>query len=156
MKFHKQLVVDAKRGDCFRTCVACILDRDVESVPNFCEKDSASEQWEQIVTWLHSQGWGFVKLYPHDRNWWINTEGMDGVLCIASIPSLRYEGGSHAVVAQLQVDRKDGSHSPARVVLVHDPSPRNPPYPWFTKADSVIVLIPRLADRLPTFTKALE
>lgn len=59
MTRHKQTIFGYGSGDCFRTCVACILDLAVEDVPNFCLK----ETWlEDLVRWCSERGVGVVYL----------------------------------------------------------------------------------------------
>lgn len=40
-------------GDCYRTCIACILDQEVEDVPHFVDNGvSTDEIWEATQEWF--------------------------------------------------------------------------------------------------------
>lgn len=87
-------------GDCFRACVASVLDVPIGEVPNFV----AEAAWfRALLDWLAPRGLWFVSM-PATPAPWIP----DGVHYIASGPAPR--GVSHAVVMS------DG-------LLVHDPHP---------------------------------
>ncbi len=62
MKYQRQLVfphrpVNNQHGDCFRTCVACMLDMDAADVPNFAENDASTDEfWGRIQDWFAGLG----------------------------------------------------------------------------------------------------
>jgi hypothetical protein len=64
---HKQKLFGFGAGDCFRTCIASILDLDPESVPNFCERDT---WYEDCVQWLKKRGIGVM--YFEERGHTVN------------------------------------------------------------------------------------
>lgn len=91
----------AEPGDCFRACVASLLDVSVADVPNFV----ASERWwDALVDFLEPRRVFPIILRPTEGNLYIP----DGVHYIASGQSPR--GFRHAVVF------RDGA-------MVHDPHP---------------------------------
>lgn len=52
MQYWKQLVKHGENnGDCFRTCVACLLDKTPEEVPHFFDK-SNDKPYEKMREWL--------------------------------------------------------------------------------------------------------
>jgi hypothetical protein len=56
MRKQKQTIF-GKGGNCFSTCVACLLDLQVEDVPNFCEK----ETWfNDCGEWLAERGYSIL------------------------------------------------------------------------------------------------
>lgn len=50
----------AENGDCFRACVASVMERAVEDVPHFCSKENESSWWDILVDWLDLEGWACV------------------------------------------------------------------------------------------------
>lgn len=60
MRFYKQRVMhdpdNGKTGDCFRTCIACMLDVDPSRVPNFMhleyKGDTMVAVWRKVNKWL--------------------------------------------------------------------------------------------------------
>lgn len=69
MKFHKQLFrhrpEDGVIGDCHRTALACMLDKDSpEDVPHFGQTyfDSATAFHNAFETWLKSEGYCTVSI----------------------------------------------------------------------------------------------
>ncbi len=143
MKFHKQLIVDKGRGDCFRTCMACILDRPVLDIPNFtelalkCRKKVKPDMWHYVTKWSNENGLGVIRItrdnYAFSR---LDYTMLDGTLCIGSIASQRFEFGYHAVVCQAK--RSVNSNGPVSWIdIVHDPSPSNGPYPWYAELQAL-------------------
>jgi hypothetical protein len=64
---HKQLIrhnPPEAIGDCWRTCVACLLDKRPEEVPHFVETcwDDAPEADRRLRAYLATQGLGMVQL----------------------------------------------------------------------------------------------
>jgi hypothetical protein len=73
MKFHYQNTKHnppESYGDCMRTCVACLLDRDPESVPNWFDPQSrykppageTFEPWRDMEEWLSDAGYLLLKV----------------------------------------------------------------------------------------------
>lgn len=99
-------------GDCWRACVATILQRPIEQVPHF-EKDALEHPpstpdgngtWRTSL-WLGKQGYSLIR-FSKDAPTWTD----DNVLYMASGPSPRNPETGHTVVY-------DG------VKVVHDPHP---------------------------------
>lgn len=117
---HKQTILDDHNGDCFRTCVAAILDLPIEQVPHFLAmgKGSVTEPFRE---WLKQRGldcvhlclgsWDVVKRTYFD-NWGRH------VIVSGRSPRLRADGGAkqHAVI---------GKCAGYGLELVHDPHPDN-------------------------------
>lgn len=157
MKFHKQLIVDPSRGDCVRTCVACVLDLEVMDVPNFTDmnlEDPSKDMWDHMTIWLRSQGYCMVKLQAEGRQGSSHFPGLDlhllgGALCLGSVPSQRFHSGSHSVVCQVQ-RYKTEQCTYSKVEIIHDPSPGNGPYPWYADVTSLTFLVKSWADHFPS------
>jgi hypothetical protein len=52
-------------GDCGRTCIAMLLDRDPASVPHFWDggdETSNPGQWDRMQAWLLTQGYAMVAI----------------------------------------------------------------------------------------------
>ena len=68
MKYHKQLFrhdpAKGSHGDCQRTCIACLLDKDLDEVPNFgIHYDDTDKFQEMLDTYLASVGYLVVQLH---------------------------------------------------------------------------------------------
>ena len=67
---HQQLIrhdpEEDRYGDCFRTCVACLLDLRPEEVPNWFDgPDDSDRRWAEVDAWFADRGLGlFQILYP--------------------------------------------------------------------------------------------
>lgn len=98
---YDQLVGGGKGtlGDCFRACIATIVQSNPIELPNPHEKGVWVLEWEE---WLAKRGLGIT----FQSGYWYN----DG-LWVASVPSQNYKDTTHAVVMR-------GSE------LYHDPSPK--------------------------------
>lgn len=153
MQFHHQLIVDPQRGDCFRTCLACVLDlASPTEVPNFTEADEGHIVDARISEWLASRGYGQILIHHDGGHWKGDLADLVDALCIMCVPSARFEGGYHAVVGQVRLEFTDETKHSWRtwVDVVHDPSPTNPPYPWYMKPLYARFLVPIHA-RLPRY-----
>lgn len=54
---YKQLVVNEFTGDCFRTCIACLIDTPPDQVPNFKEIQETTECYDMVMEadkWLRA------------------------------------------------------------------------------------------------------
>ena len=92
-RFLKQTIFGDKKGNCFAACVASLLGRSLDEVPNFCTKYPAVEWWDKFRDWLHEQGYEAIFLEFKENNWdgaWkmMFTEA-DGLMWIASGKSPR-------------------------------------------------------------------
>lgn len=72
MKIQKQLIKhdpdNGQYGDCYRTCIACILDMDASEVPNFCDQSQPDVPWsERQDRWLAELGLA-VATFAYDGN----------------------------------------------------------------------------------------
>ena len=61
MQFHHQLTKHnppESYGDCVRTCLACLLDKEPRDVPNlFKDVEDTQLAWERTEEWLRSEGY---------------------------------------------------------------------------------------------------
>lgn len=66
MKYHKQLIFPHRPesdewGDCFRTCVTCLLDLEPLQVPHFGEGGPEGDDfWGPVQDWFKERGLYFV------------------------------------------------------------------------------------------------
>ena len=68
MKPVYQLIDRPPLGDCFRACVASILEVPVAALPNFADSDDWGKRWNvwgrdhnlQLLTWPHNPDWGWL------------------------------------------------------------------------------------------------
>lgn len=122
-----QRVIEAGRGDCMAACIASILEMSLDAVPN--PNDHAEGYHRGVEAFLRTQGMVAVKvlrpLEPTEHGLPLDYYNAVGLWCIASVPSQRFPGKHHAVVAQVQRPATGGF----RIALMHDPNPGNVPYP---------------------------
>ena len=58
MKKIDQTIFGDKKGNCFSTCVACIIEKNIDEIPNFCVE---YEDWyRETEKWLDSNGYSIV------------------------------------------------------------------------------------------------
>lgn len=97
---------------------------------------------------MDSRGLGFVECYNDPANGFpFRLTAVDGVECIASVPSQLFKGKSHAIIAKFEMQDSG-------VVLLrpmHDPNPKNEPYPdsLMDVATWVTFVVPRVQNLLP-------
>jgi hypothetical protein len=129
-----QRIIDQGRGDCWRCCIASILEVEAEAVPNFREIERAD--WGALERWLAANGLAMLELVPRfvpdDMRGKIGAPDLVrfdyicGAYAIASLPSQRFPGSTHAVVVRFEPwPEHPGA---VRLVVAHDPNPGNEPY----------------------------
>jgi len=125
-------------GDCLRACVASILEMPCAAVPNWLGDAVAADDvhgWHgAMLEWLMDRGLHPVEVNFKDVHDW---RPLPGLFCIASLPSQRFDGSSHAVIGTW-VRRGDYNE----FVVAHDPNPGNAPYPPTTRPSHVVFLVP--------------
>lgn len=139
MKPVFQRIVDAGRGDCQTAAVASILELPYEQVPTWVadafDARLPHEAHDRMLQWFREHGFHYLTIAWDDLNDW---RSLNGVLCIASMPSQRFTGSLHAVVATW-VKCSEGGH---QFTIVHDPNPGNQPYPASAEPLRVSFLVP--------------
>jgi hypothetical protein len=129
-----QLIIDQGRGDCWRACIASILELPIEEVPNFRETEKTN--FRAIEEWFQARGLALLNLYPkfvpEEKQGKIGADDLVrwdyicGAYAIASLPSQMFPGSLHAVVVRFQPSvEHPGAVS---LVVAHDPNPGNAPY----------------------------
>lgn len=122
-----QKVIDQGRGDCWRTCMASILELQPEEIPNFVgdEFDGGENCHQAARKWLGDRGLFLLDVNLKDRGFYTVVDWylLRGAYFIASVPSQKFQGGWHSVVASLI--RIDGG---TKLAVVHDPNKLNEPY----------------------------
>lgn len=125
MKAVSQQIIAHGNGDCFRCCVASILELDVEDVPNF--RDHDREDMNFLERWFHDRGLALLELYYKDgAENRVRFDYICGAYAIADVPSQRFPGAKHAVVVRWVAD--PDHPGVVRLVVAHDPNPGNGPY----------------------------
>lgn len=99
-------------NDCFRACLASLLDLPVGEVPNFVGEDPQGVHWfDDLQAWLAPRGLAMIMSNSHTS--WIP----DGVPFIASVASPRRSperpGLRHAIVMEF---------CGGQLVVLHDPT----------------------------------
>lgn len=115
---QRQLASETTVGDCWRCCLASILELDYEDVPHFVEMEDAGEvssYWNATIEWLRPRGFAIAQfgLWGDDRPYlaW----GSHGPLTV------RDEQGEHELkyafsapghwIAGVKSPRIDGLHA---------------------------------------------
>jgi hypothetical protein len=111
----RQTCFTPNTGDCFRTCVAMILDMDPAGMPNFCEVRGKGEWWRLFQGWLDERHMTAVEVnLTVDESkapmMWVTM----GVPCILSGKSPR-GNWLHSVVGE--------ARGPDGWAYLHDPHP---------------------------------
>jgi hypothetical protein len=101
------------RGDCFRACVASVLELAIEDVPHFV---AMNDWWGELQKWLSPSGMSAFQLrLPPDEL--VMSMPAEDLFCILSGPSPRGNGLWHCVVGQVV--------NGWNFATVHDPHPSN-------------------------------
>ena len=116
-----QEIVDAGHGDCFRCCLATILNLPREGVPNFraIEADTGTDMMKLAGEWTENNfNLSLVTIYMGEKiacgEDFRLIGGVKGTPCIATYKSPNLDGCLHAAVGEI-----DGRF----VQIVHDPTP---------------------------------
>ena len=127
------------KGDCFRACLASVLELGIENFPNF--RLLGAETVSIADEWLSRSDLAF-RLLPLRFTKSFMGERPDGIPpfseCILVVPSQAYPGNFHAVVGRVG----GGNYE-----IVHDPNPHNAPYSSGVEALGAIFLVtPEMRD----------
>lgn len=129
MKPIPQRIIDQHRGDCMTACLASLLELPYESVPPFVanayDAGDKTGARDAADAWLRDRNLHLLRVAWDDLNDW---SALREALCIASMPSQRFPGGSHAVVAGWDRVPLDGGSHYHQLVIRYDPNPLNEPY----------------------------
>jgi hypothetical protein len=148
-----QQVIDKDKGDCWRACIASILEMKSDDVPNFvglAKKGFGESASDLAKEWLRERGIVMLECRGRDTKDAFNWFHLPGVFCIASVPSQKFPGVcTHAVVAQWREHPENPDCT--QIVIVHDPNPGNQPYRVDVKINGITYLVPirpRLGQRI--------
>ena len=137
MKPIFQTVIDKGEGDCFRACLASLLELEIVSVPNFraglTHEDATP--YHIVHVWLAERNLRILRMPLTEEVQGYLCESADAgpLLIIGSVPSQRFEGGSHSIIA-----RVNGFNKKPWIEIIHDPNSDNVSYPpeliptWFS------------------------
>jgi hypothetical protein len=118
MKKQHQTIIDKDIGNCFATCIACLLDLDVADVPNFITLSDL--WWREFTDWLNARGYSAIMVDMRIKGAWSGSMACwSHALCVVGGQSPRGDYG-HAVVGRMTgwLDEGDELYE-----LVHDPHP---------------------------------
>lgn len=112
-----------KQGDCFRACIASILELPIDAVPDFC---AIPHDWENnFHEWLSAHGLATVEVNLGQGQ--IVYPVTDGTICIVSGTTKRHPTRLHSVIGRVTWDQDKQPSGAARPFLVfeflHDPFP---------------------------------
>lgn len=104
-------------GDCWRACVASLLDYRIQDVPHFFEQDDRMG-WLRVDQWLRGRG-----LKPANLSPWHVPPSMRYVILTGGSP--RDPSETHAVIGDLgeTTIAERAKMSIADVPIIHDPHP---------------------------------
>lgn len=109
-----QLIDSAVSGDCFRACVASILEIDPLTLPNISDKAEIGDRdWMRVMNGAIAK-YNLALVIPSN-----GTHFTEMPFYISAIQSPRYEGSTHAVVVGYD-EKRDGMSS---WYVAWDPSP---------------------------------
>ncbi len=83
---NKQLIVNSKKGDCFRACITSILE-----IPNNPKLPNVDDKQYMSKWYRFFRQFGMDIYYDEEKIW-------RGGYWIASVPSLNFKNVSHAIV----------------------------------------------------------
>lgn len=114
MKPQRCISIAGEEGDCYRACLASVLDRNARDVPNFAAGTDWDSMHQAVRDWLSARGLGIFRTYCSagweiDKPLEVFSASNAGVPIILSGQSGVDPADNHAVVVM------DGS-------ILHDPS----------------------------------
>lgn len=117
MKPVYQEITELGKGDCFRCCLASLLETEREAVPNFraLETDTGVCMMDAARDWLRERHkLSIVTVYVGGDDLAL-ADASSGTPCIATVESPNRKGGQHAVVGEID-------DSGMNFVITHDPN----------------------------------
>lgn len=139
MKPVFQEVFDEGRGDCYRCCIASLLDLPRQVVPNFRsqETDTGVHMATLAREWLRKHfNLSLVEIYMHQlpecSDDFRLVGGTCGTLLIATYDSPNIPNAQHAVVGEID------EHG-LNIRIVHDPNPNGKPITTYPRFISFLV-----------------
>lgn len=131
MKPIMQTITTVPGGDCFRACVASILEMPIVVVPHFC--DTSEANWlAGLLRWLKPQGLYPVYVTPWERVQKDLGSPIAGhcILGVRTDPptSAKHPEWLHAVVGEAVIN----PDNTVNFTVVHDPNPKRRKIAAFT------------------------
>lgn len=121
-------VADEDRGDCFRACVASLMELPIEEVPDFC----LHRDWERrLEEWLAPRKMGYVEVRINGEEA-VFSPVPRNILCIISGHTNRHPKRLHAVVARTEGRGLTWEY-------LHDPHPAKT---FLTVATNIMFFVP--------------
>lgn len=124
-------------GNCLQACIASLLDRPLESVPNFpdlIDDDQVDSMLPKMVDWCRRQNVGiaYIDVSGREEVWPV----LDGFYLIACGKTKRSDYMNHAVIIRPWL--VDGR---TELEPVHDPCPDGK---FLTKVEYLFLLLPEI------------
>lgn len=142
-----QTIIDPVKGNCMQAAYASILDLPLDEVPNFVAEPDTSEgnSDTRVLDWLAKQGLSKLRFdfYQKDRGPIILSSVMHAIEFsnvehfLLSVPSQKFEKGSHIVVGQM-------SKEEYKMEVAHDPNPNNEKYDLNKTPPTSAIIITKL------------
>ena len=107
---------NGKIGDCFRCCIASLLDKKAEQVPHFCDylwddtDPDGGRFYRYLNEWLAPQGLAYIEITVSPDQLWDWKQFQEAGLTVYHVLSGHSERARHSVIA------RNGE-------MVHDPHP---------------------------------
>lgn len=149
MKPVYQIITEPGKGDCWRACIASILELEINEVPNFVGQfhdNPEFNHYELCHKWLSERGLFMIDVNLSKVDEWfyiLDWQMIKGAYGIASVPSQKNQGGWHSVVIHFTGDNRTTS-----LKIVHDPRIDNEPYPEdvkFRRMQFIAPVLPKVA-----------
>lgn len=107
MKLQKQLIKHDPEngfwGDCYRTCIACLLGIDAADVPHFCDDAQGKDIDDTEANcraWLKSCGYNIIKVCMLECNASYALSWFDDMPYILTGQSPNFNGVAHCVIGR--------------------------------------------------------
>ena len=138
----KQTRYGKGHGNCLLACVASILHRPLESIPDFAM--SGCGWFEELYEWCLNEDIGVALIHPKDfeHSLFLNIHG----IMIFTVAGMDDE--DHAVIGKCvreennRPDENDKEKWRWHVEVVHDPNPRSPKV---DKLEHLLFLVPKVS-----------
>lgn len=115
MKRHLQKNINNQNGDCFRTCIACILGTEnLEDVPNFME-NGTDYFWINFFKWLDENNLGYFEFDIKDKT---APSIVPNGYCVLTGKS-NIVDALHCVVGRTEYDINTGE---TKIFFMHNPN----------------------------------
>ena len=138
MTKYYQLFENNQNGDCFRTCIACLLDCDeVTDVPNFME-NGADKLVESFEKWLDENKLVYTEftIESFEKHW----EFLQNCYCVVVGKSKNHNDTLHAIIGEIK-DQEGGGRE---LMEYHNPTRSRQEHPMLETYEYIGILSRKL------------